>query len=268
MNENESRNEERRGPRGARLVWGVSGKGDHSGLVLGLAVVAIGVVLLLDQEGVVRAWDVWRFWPVVLIAVGLVKVLRAGGSPDKQIDTAGAMWGVVEICFGVVFLLGALGYRHFSFGHTWPLLIVGAGLWVLYEKFGREQGESSTGAGWYRRAMDSNLDLHRMDVFGGGKVRVTSKNFRGGKWLAVFGGSEIDFRNADMGASEATLEVLAVFGGGEIIVPRNWEVQVHGVALFGGHNDETERALPGSTEPRKVLMIKGAWILGGFNVKN
>jgi predicted membrane protein len=241
------------------LVFGVPGKGSQPGLVAALVIVAIGVILLLDQEGVVRIWDVWRFWPVVLIIVGLVKVLRSGGRPDKPIDAAGALWGLVEIGFGVVFLLGALGYPHFSFGHTWPLLIVGAGLWMVYQKFGKQEPVSR---------LESNLDLNRVDVFGGGKVRVTSRNFRGGKWLAVFGGSEIDFRNADMEGNEATLEVLAIFGGGELIVPRNWEIQVRGVALFGGHNDETERPLSDSTGPRKVLVIKGAWILGGFNVKN
>jgi len=251
MNEQESGNE-RRGERQVNVTLGLRRRGTQGGLVAGIVIVAVGVILLLDQEGVVHAWDVWRFWPVVLIGFGLARMVRSGDAPDK-------LWGIIEIGFGVIFLLGALGYRHFSFSHTWPLLIVGVGLWLLYQKFGTPQAPSNLG---------SDLDLNRADVFGGGKVRVTSKNFRGGKWLAVFGGSEIDFRNADMESNEATLEVLAVFGGGEIIVPRNWEVQVRGVALFGGHNDETERSFPEVTGPRKLLMVKGAWILGGFNVKN
>jgi predicted membrane protein len=251
MNEQESRGEQSR-ERHVSVTLGLRGRGTQGGFVAGLVVVAIGVILLLDQEGIVRAWDVWRFWPVVLIAFGLARMVRSGDAPDK-------LWGTIEVGFGVIFLLGALGYRHFSFSHTWPLLIVGVGLWLLYQKFGTRQAPSNLG---------SDLDLNRADVFGGGKVRVTSKNFRGGKWLAVFGGSEIDFRNADIEGNEATLEVLAVFGGGEIIVPRNWEVQVRGIALFGGHNDETDRSFPELTGPRKLLMVKGAWILGGFNVKN
>lgn len=258
MSEQETRNKERREQNIG--VLGFRGKDNRSGLVAGLVVIAIGVILLLDQEGVLHAWDVWRFWPVVLIAVGLVKVLRAVPTSDKPIDTAGVLWGVVEVGFGVVFLLGALGYPRFSFGHIWPLLIVGVGLWLLYEKFGKEPDSAGPES--------SNLDFNRADIFGGGKVKVTSKNFRGAKWLAIFGGSEIDFRNADMEGNEATLELVAVFGGGEIIVPRNWEVQVRGIALFGGHNDETGRSLPEPVGPRKVLTVKGAWILGGFNVKN
>ena len=250
MNEHESRNEERGGQH-IGLVFGKRGKGNRSGLVAGLVIVALGLILLLDTEGLVPAWDLWRFWPVVLIALGLVRVIRGGATPEK-------LWGVVEVGFGVVFLLGALGYQHFTLSHTWPLLIVAAGLRVLYEKFGKPERVAR---------LESNLDLNRADVFGGGKVRVSSKNFRGGKWLAVFGGSEIDFRNADMEGTQATLEIVAVFGGGEIIVPRNWEVQVHGVAFLGGHSDETERPFPDSG-PRKILVIKGAWVMGGFSIKN
>ena len=134
--------------------------------------------------------------------------------------------------------------------------MIGVGPWVLYSKL-REN----------KPATQSNMDFNRADVFGGGKVRVTSKNFRGGKWLAVIGRSQVDFTQANMEGNEATLKILAVFGGGEIIIPRNWEVQVHGMAFFGGHNDETQPPLQ-EEGPRKRLIITGAWIFGGFNVRN
>jgi hypothetical protein len=250
---NERRSEDRDKPR-FRLVSGWGGERDYTGLVIGLAIVGLGVALLLDQEGVVRIWDVWRFWPLVLIGAGLVRLLRARTTPDL-------LWGMVEVLFGVVFQLGALGYHRFAFSRTWPLLVVGLGLWVLYGK-----------VPWPRRGNDgdstqSTLDFNRADVFGGGKVRITSKNFRGGKWLAVLGGSQVDFTEANMEGNEATLNILAVFGGGEIIIPRNWEVQVDGTAFFGGHNDETRPPLEASDQ-RKKLIIRGAWVFGGFNVRN
>jgi hypothetical protein len=245
----EDRDKPRFGP-----VLGLIGDRDYTGLLIGLVIIGLGVALLLDQEGVVRVWEVWRFWPLVLVGVGLVRLLRARCTPDR-------MWGMVEILFGAVFQLGALGYQRFEFSRTWPLLVIGAGLWVLYGKLpwpGRSKGGDAT---------QSTLDFNRADVFGGGKVRVTSKNFRGGKWLAVIGGSQVDFTGANMEGNEATLNIVAVFGGGEIIVPRNWEVQVQGMAFFGGHNDETQPPLEAS-DPRKKLIITGAWVFGGFNVRN
>jgi predicted membrane protein len=239
-------NEEQRPVRAGIIVGGAGGP-----VIAGLAIIALGVILLLDQEGILRAWDVWRFWPLILIIHGLVQMFRREAVPER-------LWGVAEILFGVVFQLDYLGYQHFQFRHTWPLVVIGAGLWIMYGAFRSEEKTSK----W------SHLDFRRVDVFGGGKVRVTSKNFRGGRWIAIFGGSQVDFTEAEPEGNEATLEILAIFGGGEITVPQNWEVVVRGVALFGGHNDETRRPLHEPAVPRKVLLITGAWVFGGFNIKN
>jgi len=247
MNEQENRDPERRDPL-MRLIIGRPVDGEHTSLLVGLVIVALGVILLLDQEGLVRAWDLWRFWPMVLIVVGLMRMFRATGAIDR-------LWGFVEVLFGVVFQLGALGYRYFRFAHTWPLLVIGLGLWVLYKALQPSE-------------VESKLDFNRVDVFGGGKVRVTSKKFQQGKWLAVFGGSQVDFTEADIEGDQATLEMVAVFGGGEMVLPPNWEVQVRTASLFGGHNDETRRPLQETGVPRKKLVIKGVLIFGGFNLKN
>jgi hypothetical protein len=234
----------------------VIGLGIHGGAVIGLTVIAFGVILLLDQEGIVRAWDIWRFWPLILIIHGLAQMFRRESVPER-------LWGIVEILFGVVFQLDYLGYQRFQFRHTWPLVVIGAGLWIMYGALRTAESTSEKNPSKW-----SHLDFHRVDVFGGGKVRVTSKNFRGGRWIAVFGGSQVDFTEAEPEGNEATLEIFALFGGGEIIVPQTWEVVVRGVALFGGHNDETRRPLQEPVAPRKVLLITGAWVFGGFNIRN
>jgi len=249
MNEQESRDPEGRDPH-FRLVIGRSAGGEHSGLLVGLVIVALGVILLLDQEGLVRAGDLWRFWPTVVIVLGLMRMFRAASGLDR-------LWGLAEVLMGVIFQLGALGYHYFRFAHTWPLLVIALGLWVLYKAFQAERPE-----------VDSKLDFNRVDVFGGGKVRVTSKRFHQGKWLAVFGGSQVDFTEADIEGDQATLEMVAVFGGGEMVLPPNWEVQVRAATLFGGHNDETRRPVQETGAPRKKLVIKGVLIFGGFNLKN
>ena len=52
-----------------------------SGLIAGLVMTAAGVILLLDRTGVIEGRYLFRFWPSVLVIIGLLKVAmpEAGG---------------------------------------------------------------------------------------------------------------------------------------------------------------------------------------------
>ena len=90
------------------------------------------------------------------------------------------------------------------------------------------------------------------------------------------GGFEIDLTEADMQGAETYIEVVAIFGGGEIRVPAQWEVVLENVGIFGGASDRTHHpeppppSAPGSASrpAPKRLIIKGVSIFGGLNVKN
>ena len=228
------------------------------GILVGLAIIAFGVVLLLDQEGVVPASHILRFWPLLLVAWGLSRALRGEGTRER-------LWGLTILAVGGVYQLSELGYKGFEFGRIWPFWLIAFGLWILYAGLG---GHKKLDVWTRLTGSGEDDDLNRVDIFGGGKLRVTSRHFRGGRWLAIFGGSEIDFTEADIEGNEAAIEVTAIFGGGEIRVPQSWEVRVRGAAFFGGHNDETRPPVPTPAAPRKKLLIRGAWVFGGFNVKN
>jgi len=51
--------------------------GHHRGLWLGVALIAAGAYFLLDNLGVFNAIDLGRYWPVLLIAVGLFLLVRS-----------------------------------------------------------------------------------------------------------------------------------------------------------------------------------------------
>ncbi|MGH9454836.1 MAG: LiaF domain-containing protein, partial [Terriglobia bacterium] len=114
----------------------------------------------------------------------------------------------------------------------------------------------------------SSAEINQVNFFGGGEFRITSQDFRGGKMLNVCGGFKLDLTEAGLQGNEAVIDVSALFGGGEIIVPRDWEVSIRGTAFFAGYNDETRRNPPGPGQSKKTLVIKGVWIFGGINVKN
>jgi len=120
--------------------------------------------------------------------------------------------------------------------------------------------------------------LNEVNIFWGGKRRIVAKNFVGGDVVAIFGGFEIDLREADILGNVAEIEVVTIFGGGEIRVPPNWEVVLETVGIFGGSDDRTRHpdfpnpgapTATGSAAPQpKRLIVKGVAIFGGLGIKN
>lgn len=96
---------------------------------------------------------------------------------------------------------------------------------------------------------------------------------KGGTWtparkltsLTVFGGAELDFREANLAPGVTELRVHCAFGGVEIIVPPWLAVESDAVAIFGGFG-EVHRA-PATPDPeRPVLRITGFAVFGGVDV--
>jgi predicted membrane protein len=231
----------------------------HSTLIAGLLIIAFGVLLLLDQEGILSISHVLRFWPLLLIVPGLVKLFQGRTSHER-------VFGTLLVFFGLLFLFSALGFRHFQFSHLWPLVIIAAGAWILYSppKIAHKPVVLFKGLA----GNPEEGEINSVNVLGGGESRITSRNFRGGKLVAVFGGFKLDMSAAEMEGEEAVIDLVAFFGGGEFIIPRTWEVSVRGTGLFGGHGDETRHVPPEPGKPRKTLIIRGSWMFGGFNIKN
>jgi Domain of unknown function (DUF1707)/Cell wall-active antibiotics response 4TMS YvqF len=84
--------------------------------------------------------------------------------------------------------------------------------------------------------------------------------------LAVFGGVELDFRNAILPGPEVVLHATVVMGGVEITVPPEMRVVDNGIAILGGR--EVDGNVAESAGPDvPVLRIEGACVLGGIEVK-
>jgi Domain of unknown function (DUF1707)/Cell wall-active antibiotics response 4TMS YvqF len=103
-------------------------------------------------------------------------------------------------------------------------------------------------------------------VFGG----ISTK----GRWhpepltriLAVFGGAELDLREAVLPGREITIDAVAVFGGVSITVPPEMRVIDTGSAIMGGRDISGETTESGGPDV-PVLRITGTCVFGGVDVK-
>ena len=83
--------------------------------------------------------------------------------------------------------------------------------------------------------------------------------------VATFGGAQLDLREARFPTGVIDLEVRAVFGGVQIIVPPGLAVEVHGTAIMGGfQNVNRAPAHPDPDAP--LLRIRGLAFMGGVEI--
>jgi hypothetical protein len=95
-------------------------------VVLGGLIVAVGVLFLLQSLGVPLTHNLWSYWPMALIALGVVKVIECA-RPSSVV--AGGLFAAA----GGLLLLRNLDVFTFDWHVAWPLIIVGVGVIKLTE---------------------------------------------------------------------------------------------------------------------------------------
>lgn len=139
----------------------------------------------------------------------------------------------------------------------WPLLIILAGLWILIRKlrFSSEEKEDR-----------SNSDRTKIrSILGGVENINTSNNFKGGEIFTLFGGAELNLKLAEV-KDTSEIKIVVLFGGTEIIVPENWNVNIDVFPILGGVEDK--RSVVNADKEKPDLKITGFVGFGGFTLKN
>jgi predicted membrane protein len=98
-------------------------------------------------------------------------------------------------------------------------------------------------------------------IFDSLEARSTASAFRGGDVLVWYGGGTLDLRDATLAPSGAQLNLRAIFGGLEVLVPPTWPVEVHPRAILGGVGQSRDAALIDSSSP--TLVVDATAIMGG-----
>lgn len=222
-------------------------------MVIGFAVIFMGFVFLLDNLGWLDIDYNLQFWPVILIVAGLLKISQARSE-------RGSVVGGILLLAGAVFLLQGFGWFYISWRVMAPLLIIAAGLLVVFKSTRKPATPDALGD---MPAEGGDALLNVTAILGGFQRRVTSQDFRGGEVTAMFGGCELDLREANI-ASEAVLTTFALCGGITVKVPIDWTVEMEGTPILGGFDEKT--AVP--KDRSKRLIVRGYAIMGGVEIRN
>ncbi len=244
--------------------WAVS---HRRGKVIGGVILIIAGCLFFARElGVL--FPNWLFtWKILLITIGVYIGIKH--------SFRGFGW-MIPILIGSAFLvqdiIPTIAISHF----IWPIAFILFGLSMIfrpgrdytgrYSKWYKDSGNYSSNSGWKEEIRgDDYLEIN--SVFGRVQKSVITKDFKGGEINVVFGGAEINLTQADFNG-RVTLEINTVFGGSQIIVPSNWEIKSELTAVLGGVEDKRMFHKDFSSENSKVLVLKGAVVFGGIEIKS
>lgn len=217
--------------------------------LVGLILITLGVLFLLGNMGYLQVRELLRFWPVLFMAMGVLRLLE---SRDRHTVVVSLLW----IMTAFAFLLQSLGIINIDFEELWPIFLVAMGLLMLWRSFAGKRPPAD--------GVNSDSTISGIAVMGGLVRRNNSQDFKGGEFCAIMGGCEIDLRNASIASGEAVIETFAFWGGIEIKVPPDWTVIGKVTPLLGGFEDSTQQP----KESTKRLVVRGFAIMGGVGMKN
>ena len=215
--------------------------------------IVVGILAALDNLNLVPNGFFLKFWPVVLIIFGIGKLSQR--REDKGISA------YIFILGGIALLV--LNLRASLFDLIWPFFIVALGVFLVTKALRKNRGVPAELA-----AHESFVSATA--IFSGTKRRVTQQDFKGGELTAIFGGFELDLRQATLEGNQVRVDVFVLFGGGELKVPQDWAVTMKGSAIMGGFEDKTLHmpAADGSRAPGPPGRSPGLVLFGGLTVMN
>jgi len=223
-------------------------------VLIGVILVLAGLALVIKNTGLFPEFidHVIFSWPMLLVAIGLVMTL---GSTEK---TA----GIIVMSVGGFFMIPLIFRETFNmYNMFWPTIFIIIGIIFIFTRR----------KGWNARSTKGMIGddyIDYVNIFSGGERQIISQNFTGGKISAVFGGIELDLTKAKLAPGRNDLEIACVFGGATIIVPDTWFVTIEVTPVLGGFSDSRKIRSGISMDTTTQLVIKGAVVFGGGEVKS
>ena len=218
-----------------------------SQLLVGVVIVLVGVLLLLDTTGVYDTGSLFRYTPTLFVLVGVYAIVVSGFRNLFGPLTLMLVAGAIQLVTLDIFEWAELST-------LWPLVVVIFGLSLLAGRFDRATPATD------RSVIDT------FSLFGDTERRVVGDAFERATLTVLFGGTTLDLRDADPDDLPANVNVTVLFGGVDIVVPRDWNVELEVLPVFGASEDSRLRV---DAEHETVdLVISGFVAFGGVELKD
>lgn len=221
-------------------------------ILWGIAFIGIGLAFALRVYGVIN-FDVFEggWWTLGIIIPCLITLIT-----EKR-----KLFSVVGIILGIVLFSGFRGL--ISFDRLYKLIIPVAvmlfGFILIFKDvFKRKTRES------IKNLRLSGMPLKKcVAIFTSEQTAFFNDNFYGAELISIFGNVDCDLRNAEI-TQDVLISATALFGGIDIYVPDDVNVEFSSVPVFGSISNKTKRH---SKSDRPTIYISGICVFGGVDIK-
>lgn len=221
-----------------------------SSVLWGLVLIAAGVIWALNLFNITDIDIFFDGWWTLFIIVPCVSGLFT------EREKTGNIIGIV---IGVFLLLCCQDILSFSM--LWkllvPAIIVVIGLkMVLTGLFGSKANEIMK-----KLRLEGKEPKAGCATFSGCNLNYDGEVFEGAELTATFGGVKCDLRNAII-EKDCAIQVSAIFGGIDILVPNHINVKVSSNSIFGGMSNKTA-----VHQNAPTIYVSGTCMFGGVEIK-
>ena len=220
-------------------------KANISRLLIGGSIILVGLALLLDTLNIVNTSSILgNWWPMLFVLGGVLVLVN---------NVNNYIWATILIIVGLLLQARTLGYLDVNiWSLVWPIALIALGSSVLFNRSSKIKSASGS----------ESDDVSA--ILGGSEHKSVADDYLGGNLTAVLGGVKLDLRKAKI-KKTATINLMIVMGGAEIIVPRGVAIVNKTNSILGGIENSTDQD---SEKDARTLIITGDVIVGGAEIKN
>ncbi len=221
-------------------------------ILWGLVFIVLGIVIALNALDIINFNIFFNGWWTFIIIIPCFIGLFDGTKEGK-------LGNIIGVLVGVVLLLVAQGLLRFDivFKLFIPAVLVIIGLYLLFGNVFRSKVTDKL----RELKKESGNGEAICATFSEQFVTKNDEKFENATVDAVFGSVVLDLSKAKI-KDEAVVTVSAIFGGIDIIVPKDVVVKIKSTPIFGGVSNTTK-----TKDAKKVIYIDALALFGSVEVK-
>ena len=223
------------------------------GVMWGLVLVALGIIMggnALGWFNIDLFFDGW--WTLFIIIPCAIGIITEKGE---------RIGNLVGLIVGVLLLLACQDVIAFEI--LWqvalPIAIILIGVAMICKNLFNHKFDEQIEKLNKKILNDGEIGA----VFSGQNINLSNEEFKGKTVKAIFGGLELDLRNAKI-KEDVVINATATFGGIDIFLPDDVVVKVKSNSVFGGvANKKNNKA----KEKAPTVYVNGTAVFGGIEIK-